>query len=158
MPSFDYAADGFRVRDGIVAVHRDSWEKIANAGSHWTGAQRVEIARQARAARAARGEPPWLRKGLPDAAGRVDLAAAVRELGQRGCNEVLVECGSRLAGAFLQEGILDELVIYMAPSLLGSAARPLIELPIAQMADKVELEPVDVRRVGRDWRFTFIPG
>ncbi len=94
---------------------------------------------------------------LPDDNGRVDLAAAMLHLGERGCNEVLVECGSRLAGAFLQAGLLDEIVVYIAPSLLGSNARPLIELPLEHMADKVELDTIDVRRVGRDWRFTLQP-
>jgi hypothetical protein len=69
MASFDYA--GFAVRDEIKQLHRASWEAIARAGSHWDGAERVEIARQARAARAARGDPPWLRKSLPDADGRL---------------------------------------------------------------------------------------
>lgn len=96
-------------------------------------------------------------ESLADVSGRVDLAAAMIRLGQRGCNEVLVECGSRLAGAFLQDGLLDEIVVYMAPTLLGSNARPLMELPLEHMADKVELETIDVRRVGRDWRFTMKP-
>ena len=83
MPIFDYAADGFEVREAIVDAHRASWEKIARAGSHWTGAQRVEIARQGRAARALRGDAPWLRKGLPDAEGRLSDAAveAARTIG-----------------------------------------------------------------------------
>ncbi len=66
MTSFDYSADGFEVRELIVRAHRSSWEQIARAGSWWTGIERVEIARQARATRAARSEPPWLRKGLPE--------------------------------------------------------------------------------------------
>jgi hypothetical protein len=64
-PTFDYATDGFGVPDSIVQTHRSSWDQIARAGSHWSGAERVEIARQARAARAARTEPPWLRGDLP---------------------------------------------------------------------------------------------
>ncbi|MFT5483300.1 MAG: diaminohydroxyphosphoribosylaminopyrimidine deaminase [Halieaceae bacterium] len=94
---------------------------------------------------------------LADDNGRVDLAAALAALGERGCNEVLVECGSRLAGAFLRAGLIDELVVYMAPSLLGSNARGLIELPLDAMTDKIELEPIDTRVVGRDWRFTLKP-
>jgi hypothetical protein len=69
MTSFDYKAEGFEVRPEIEGLHRSSWERIARAGSHWTGVQRLEIARQARAARALRSEPSWLRKGLPDSAG-----------------------------------------------------------------------------------------
>jgi hypothetical protein len=67
MKTFDYSAAGFTVREEIARIHRASWERIAAAGSHWGGAERVEIARQARAARAARSDPPWARKGLPDA-------------------------------------------------------------------------------------------
>ncbi|MEN8158713.1 MAG: hypothetical protein ABFS41_01430 [Myxococcota bacterium] len=73
MGRFDY--EGFPVRDEIRQLHAGSWEGIARAGSHWSGAERVEIARQARAARAARGEPPWLRTRLPDADGRLPADA-----------------------------------------------------------------------------------
>ena len=80
---FDYSADGFAVRDDVTSIHRVSWEKIARAGSHWTGPQRVEIARQARAARAARNDPPWSRDALPGADGRLPEAAieAARTIG-----------------------------------------------------------------------------
>ncbi|MCP4007256.1 MAG: hypothetical protein GY725_23985 [bacterium] len=67
MAIFDYTSRGFDVRAEIAQIHRTSWSSIARAGSQWTGFQRVEIARQARATRAARNEPPWLRKGLPEA-------------------------------------------------------------------------------------------
>jgi hypothetical protein len=82
MTSFDYPASGFAVRDEVVETHRTSWERIARAGSHWTGAERVEIARQARAARALRNDPPWLRQGLSDASGLIPGAAteAVRTI------------------------------------------------------------------------------
>jgi diaminohydroxyphosphoribosylaminopyrimidine deaminase/5-amino-6-(5-phosphoribosylamino)uracil reductase len=87
----------------------------------------------------------------------LDLHALLAELNRRQCNEILVECGPRLAGALLQLGLLDELIVYMAPTLLGSAARPLLELPLTQMAEQVPLTLLDVRRVGQDWRFTAIP-
>ncbi len=66
MSSFDYAGDHFDVRDLIADLHRASWQQIGSAGAYWTGAERVEIARQARAARAARTDPPWARGALPD--------------------------------------------------------------------------------------------
>ncbi|MDP6979149.1 MAG: hypothetical protein QF570_11190 [Myxococcota bacterium] len=79
MTSFDstfaYDRDGFAVRDTIQQVHRTSWQQIANAGSYFTGEQRLEIARQARATRAKRGDPSWLREGLPDAEGRLSEVA-----------------------------------------------------------------------------------
>ena len=78
-------------------------------------------------------------------------------LAARQCNEILVESGPRLAGALLQQGLVDELVVYLAPALLGSRANPLLELPLDRMADKVALQIVDVRKIGQDWRFTARP-
>ena len=60
-------------------------------------------------------------------------------------------------GALLQAGLLDERIVYIAPTLMGSRARPLLELPLDHMADKVELHIEDVRKVGQDWRFTVVP-
>jgi diaminohydroxyphosphoribosylaminopyrimidine deaminase/5-amino-6-(5-phosphoribosylamino)uracil reductase len=87
----------------------------------------------------------------------LDLNALMVHLAQQQCNEILVESGPRVTGALLQAGLLDELIIYMAPSLLGDRARPLLELPLDHMAEKVELMLGDVRKVGTDWRFTAIP-
>jgi diaminohydroxyphosphoribosylaminopyrimidine deaminase/5-amino-6-(5-phosphoribosylamino)uracil reductase len=86
-----------------------------------------------------------------------DLHALLKELGRRGCNEVLVEAGATLAAALLQEKLVDELLVYMAPKLLGSSARPLFSLPLETMADAHNLKIVDVRAVGDDWRFTIYP-
>jgi len=89
--------------------------------------------------------------------GRIDLGALLQELTANECNEVLVEAGAVLSGAFLQAGLVDELVIYMAPKLLGSSARPLMSLPsMEKMADQVNLEIADVRSVGEDWRINAI--
>lgn len=84
----------------------------------------------------------------------LDLAALMAYLGTQQCNEILVESGPRLAGALLQAGLLDELIVYMAPALMGDSARPLLELPLEHMAEKVHLKWEDVRKVGTDWRFT----
>ncbi len=88
---------------------------------------------------------------------RVDLPALLALLGQREVNEVLVECGPRLAGAFLDQHLVDELVVYTAPTLLGSNARPLVDLPIDVMKDQRRLALNDVRRVGEDLRMVFTP-
>lgn len=81
--------------------------------------------------------------------------AILLELGRRGCNEVLVESGPTLAGAFLAAGCADELIVYLAPVLLGDAARPLLHLPgLEHMADKIALTLVDLRQVGDDVRLT----
>ena len=96
-------------------------------------------------------------QSLPTLEEGLDLSQMLNVLNARQCNEILVESGPRLAGALLQRGLLDELIIYMAPSLMGSEARPLLDMPLQAMADKVELQIEDVRRVGQDWRFTVIP-
>jgi diaminohydroxyphosphoribosylaminopyrimidine deaminase/5-amino-6-(5-phosphoribosylamino)uracil reductase len=98
------------------------------------------------------------RLALPGGENGLDLDKLLNYLTARHCNEILVESGPRLAGAFLQAGLLDELIVYMAPALLGSRARPLLELPLDNMADKVSLQIEDVRRVGQDWRITAVPG
>ena len=89
--------------------------------------------------------------------GGLDLSRLMAELAARHCNEILVESGPRLAGALLREGLLDELIVYMAPALLGDRARPLLALPLDDMADKVQLQVEDVRKVGQDWRFIARP-
>lgn len=91
---------------------------------------------------------------LPGADDKVDLEQLLRELASRGCNEVLVESGAALAGAFWRAGLIDELLVYMAPRLLGSRARPLLELPFDSMAEAMDVEITDLRVIGRDWRIT----
>ena len=90
---------------------------------------------------------------MPCADGGLNLPAVMAELAHRECNEVHVECGSTLAGALLQAGLVDELVIYMAPLLLGDKARGLFQLPeLTKMQERWELEVLEMRAVGRDWR------
>ncbi|MCY1512751.1 Riboflavin biosynthesis protein RibD [compost metagenome] len=94
---------------------------------------------------------------LPGDDGHVDLRRLLAELGARGANEVLVEAGPRLAGAFARLGLVDEYRIFVAPRLLGSSARPLLELPLERMAEARELKIVDIRAVGEDWLVTARP-
>ena len=91
---------------------------------------------------------------LPAPDGRVDLRALLAHLAVAQCNEVLVEAGATLAGAALRAGLVDELIIYMAPTLMGSAARPLLDLPFASMDEKLGLQISDITAVGSDWRIT----
>jgi diaminohydroxyphosphoribosylaminopyrimidine deaminase/5-amino-6-(5-phosphoribosylamino)uracil reductase len=92
---------------------------------------------------------------LPDANGRVDLNAVLRDLAARGCNEVLVEAGSALNGALLQAGLVDELLLYLAPQLLGDAARGMAQLGELSSLDQcVNLKWQDVRQIGNDLRIT----
>jgi diaminohydroxyphosphoribosylaminopyrimidine deaminase/5-amino-6-(5-phosphoribosylamino)uracil reductase len=88
---------------------------------------------------------------------RVDLAAALRLLGERQCNEVLVEAGATLGGALLQAGLVDELVIYQAPMILGHEARPLLALPgLERLSQRLQLDIKEVRSVGTDLRINAI--
>lgn len=96
--------------------------------------------------------------GLPATAAGVDLRELLRQLAAREVNEVLAEAGARLNGALLAAGLVDAVVIYMAPLALGDAGRGLFHLPgLATMAQRVEFEIADVRAVGRDWRITARP-
>lgn len=95
---------------------------------------------------------------LPGKDGRLDLYAVMEFLAGQQINEVLVEAGSVLNGALLDEGLVDEYVIYMAPCILGDQGRGLFALPgLQQMADKKQLKLRDVRQVGPDLKLTFIP-
>ena len=86
-------------------------------------------------------------------ADRVDLNWVVKHLGDAGINELMVEAGAKLSGAFLQAGLIDELIVYMAPHIMGSDAKGLFALPgLEKMADKIELDIQDIRAVGKDWR------
>lgn len=95
---------------------------------------------------------------VPGDACRLDLHAVMAELAVREINEVHVEAGAVLGGALMSEGLVDELVVYMAPCLMGGDARGLFHLPgLERMADRINLEITDVRAVGRDWRITARP-
>lgn len=95
---------------------------------------------------------------LPSAGGRVDLAALLDHLAGRMVNEVLVEAGAGLNGALLQAGLTDELIIYMAPKLMGDAARGMFHLPGLERMDQcIPLAFTEVRRVGEDLRVTARP-
>ncbi|MNZ14862.1 Riboflavin biosynthesis protein RibD [compost metagenome] len=94
---------------------------------------------------------------LPGADGRVDLRRLLLELAARGANEVLVEAGPRLAGAFARAGLVDEYQIFIAAKFLGSSARPLLDWPLERMAEAQELKIVEMRAVGDDWRVIAVP-
>jgi diaminohydroxyphosphoribosylaminopyrimidine deaminase / 5-amino-6-(5-phosphoribosylamino)uracil reductase len=95
---------------------------------------------------------------LPDALGHVDLAALCLELGRRGINEVHVEAGRRLGGALLAAGLVDEVLLYLAPTLLGDLAQGLLALPeLSELAAQHRLVWRDVRQVGDDLRIVARP-
>ena len=84
----------------------------------------------------------------------LNLTALLKALAARQCNEVLVETGATLAGEFVRQGLVDEMVLYMAPCFMGSTARPLLNWPLDTMADKQNLTILDNRLVGQDIRLT----
>ncbi|MBT6272943.1 MAG: bifunctional diaminohydroxyphosphoribosylaminopyrimidine deaminase/5-amino-6-(5-phosphoribosylamino)uracil reductase RibD [Chromatiales bacterium] len=89
---------------------------------------------------------------------RVPLVKLAERLAEQGVNEVHTECGPRLAGALLNAGLLDELIVYIAPLLLGAGAAPLIDHPsICEMTQRTVLDLIDVKRVGDDVRLTLRP-
>ncbi len=94
---------------------------------------------------------------LPGINGHVDLRKLLTELAGRGANEVLVEAGPKLAGAFARAELVDEYQLFVAPKFLGSSARPLLDWPLARMAEAQDLEIRDIRAVGGDWRITAVP-
>jgi diaminohydroxyphosphoribosylaminopyrimidine deaminase/5-amino-6-(5-phosphoribosylamino)uracil reductase len=94
-----------------------------------------------------------------DAGGRqLDLAAVLRGLAARGVNEVQVEAGPTLCGALFGQDLVDELLVYAAPTLLGDSARPLLRLPgLASLAERRDWRVVDSRRFGADTRLLLRP-
>lgn len=83
----------------------------------------------------------------------VDLAALLKHLAWLEVNEVLVEAGATLCGALLRAGLVDELVLYYAPHIMGNTERGMFALPpLVRMADRVNMEISDVRALGKDWR------
>jgi diaminohydroxyphosphoribosylaminopyrimidine deaminase/5-amino-6-(5-phosphoribosylamino)uracil reductase len=92
-----------------------------------------------------------------DTDGQVDLRALGKALFGRGCRRVLLEGGPTLAGAFLREGLVDEVVGYVAPKLLGAGKPALATAGIVTIAEAVDLEVIDVRQVGPDLRITALP-
>jgi diaminohydroxyphosphoribosylaminopyrimidine deaminase/5-amino-6-(5-phosphoribosylamino)uracil reductase len=125
-------------------------------------------------ARILRGDPPLVltvsgdaaRRAALEAAGaevvtvpaigaKTDLAAVAQLLAARGFNEVTVETGAKLNASLLQAGVVDEIVLYLAPLLLGNAAQGLFALPAFEhLAQGMRLNVTDVRVVGRDLRVT----
>jgi diaminohydroxyphosphoribosylaminopyrimidine deaminase/5-amino-6-(5-phosphoribosylamino)uracil reductase len=96
--------------------------------------------------------------GLEAGADGLDLEAVLRELARREVNEVQVEAGARLSGALLAAGLVDELVLYLAPHIMGADARGLFALPgLERMADRLALQIEDLRMLGSDLRLIARP-
>lgn len=87
--------------------------------------------------------------------GQIDLRQVMSELAAREINELMVEAGPRLSGSMLKSQLVDQMIIYMAPDLLGNDARGMFNIPaLANIADKHRLAFCDVRMIGRDLRLS----
>jgi diaminohydroxyphosphoribosylaminopyrimidine deaminase/5-amino-6-(5-phosphoribosylamino)uracil reductase len=96
---------------------------------------------------------------VPSRQGALDLHAVLALLAERQINEVQVETGATLSGALLQAGLVDELLLYVAPVLLGDDARPLFQgLGIGEMEQRLRLRLVETRHLGDDLRLLLLPG
>jgi diaminohydroxyphosphoribosylaminopyrimidine deaminase/5-amino-6-(5-phosphoribosylamino)uracil reductase len=94
----------------------------------------------------------------PECREQVDLESLLRYLARQEINEVLIESGPTLSGAALCAGLVDEIVLYLAPHLMGDGARGLFRLPgLDRMQDRFELDVRDIRKVGADLRITAVP-
>jgi diaminohydroxyphosphoribosylaminopyrimidine deaminase/5-amino-6-(5-phosphoribosylamino)uracil reductase len=91
---------------------------------------------------------------LPGPGGKVDLAEMMRDLARREVNELHVEAGHKLNGSLLREGLMDEVLFYLAPKLLGTGAGMFNLGPLERLEDGTELVFHDVTRVGSDLRVT----
>lgn len=90
--------------------------------------------------------------------GRLDLRAVLTDLAKQGINEVHVEAGAGLAGALVTAGLVDEIVVYLAPHLMGEAGLPMFQLPgLHTMQDRYPLKLENVRQIGEDLRLTLRP-
>ncbi len=98
-------------------------------------------------------------RSFPGREGRVDALSLLHCLADDySCNEILVEAGSVVCGSMLANKLVDEIVLYLAPVVMGSAARGLFDLPgLDTMAQRIHMSVKDVRAVGQDWRFTMQP-
>ena len=146
----DFTAEGLRQPDRIVL---DSQARSPAKAKVWAdGARRFWLCNQM---------PDRVPTGVQalavesDASGSISLPRALAALAVQQVNHVLVECGPTLAGSFLAAGLVDELVLYIAPSLLGSDARGLAALPgLDRLDQRLQLQFSDVRQVGEDLRVT----
>ena len=92
---------------------------------------------------------------LPASPEGVDLGALLDWLGERETNKLLVETGGTLAASFVQQGLVDELIVYQSPDIMGASAQAMLKLPeILKMSEKIKFEYRDLRTIGRDLKIT----
>ena len=135
-------ADDFGQADATQADARPTQPEVVEYG----------IGREEDAERSGQQRAARLGQGFSGGARQVDLARLLRLLGARPCNEVLVEAGPTLAGAFISAGLWDEILLYLAPKLLGASARPLFGLALDRLEEAVQGRVIDVQAFGPDLR------
>lgn len=146
----DFHAHGLRQPDRIVL---DSQARVPASARIWAaGARRFWLTAQT---------PAVIPEAITylaierNAGGSISLAAALAALAAQQVNQVLVECGARLAGSFLAARLVDELVLYVAPSFIGHEGRALAQLPgLERLDQRLQLQFTEVRQIGSDLRIT----
>ena len=134
------------LRDGSLAI-KQPWRVVVDSSGRTPGTARIRD----------QAAPTWIATAAevgtgPD--GRVDLTALLSELYARGVRAVLLEGGPTLAGGFLAAGLVDKVVGNIAPKLLGAGRPSLVDAGVTTIAEAIELDLVDIARVGPDLRFT----
>ncbi|HEX2773467.1 MAG TPA: bifunctional diaminohydroxyphosphoribosylaminopyrimidine deaminase/5-amino-6-(5-phosphoribosylamino)uracil reductase RibD [Micromonosporaceae bacterium] len=137
------------LRDGTLAIKQPLRVVVDSAGRTPAGARVRDAAARTWVATAADVG------GGPD--GRVDLRALLAGLYERGVRAAVVEGGPKLAGAFLAAGLVDKVIGYVAPKLLGAGPPALLDAGVTTIAEAIDLEFTDIRQVGPDLRFTALP-
>ncbi|MDO3704240.1 bifunctional diaminohydroxyphosphoribosylaminopyrimidine deaminase/5-amino-6-(5-phosphoribosylamino)uracil reductase RibD [Micromonospora sp. C28SCA-DRY-2] len=137
------------LRDGTLAIRQPLRVVVDSAGRTPAGARVRDGA-----------APTWIATtdevgAGPD--GGVDLPALLAALHGRGVRAVLLEGGPRLAGAFLAAGLVDKVVGYLAPRLLGAGPAALVDAGVTTIAEAIDLELTDVTQIGPDLRITALP-
>lgn len=137
------------LRDGTLAI-RQPLRVVVDSKGRTPADARVRDA----------AAPTWVATAAEvgaDANGRVDLTALLAELYRRGVRAALLEGGPTLAGAFLGAGLVDRFVGYVAPKLLGAGPAALADAGPTTIGEAIDLELIDVTRVGPDLRITAVP-
>lgn len=122
-------------QQGVTWLANDSQDQQIRSGLEQSGARMLDVASHN---------------------GHIDLTALLSALNDLEYNEVLVEAGPSLSGAFMQAGLIDELIIYMAPHLMGHGGNALLHLPgIESMQDRIELQMTELKQIGNDLRMSY---
>ena len=152
-PKDDFYPDGFEVRQALRVIV-DSQLQISPKARLFNDSAPKLVVTSSKAEPAIDAEIVRI-VGTDE---KIDLNGVMETLAKREINNVLVEAGSKLNGALLEAGLIDELIIYMAPKIMGDSAKGLFHLPsLRSMSENIELMITDIRAVGSDWRITAKP-